>query len=52
MDVVEEFYSGYGERPEQEKMEEEGEDYLLREFPLLSYFVMAEFVEEDGIFRS
>ncbi|KAL3780904.1 hypothetical protein ACHAW5_010739 [Stephanodiscus triporus] len=47
MEVVGEFYSGYGERPEQDKIEEEGEDYLMREFPLLSYFVRAEFVGED-----
>ena len=42
--MVEEFYAGYGEKPEQEKIEEEGEDYLLREFPLLSYFVRATFI--------
>jgi peptidyl-prolyl cis-trans isomerase A (cyclophilin A) len=47
MEVVGEFYSGYGERPEQDKIEEEGEDYLMQEFPLLSYFVRAEFVDED-----
>jgi hypothetical protein len=52
MEVVEEFYARYGERPEQEKIEEEGKDYLIREFPLLSYFVRADFVEEDEIFRS
>jgi hypothetical protein len=46
MEVVEEFYSGYGERPEQGMIEREGEDYLIREFPLLSYFVRADFVED------
>jgi hypothetical protein len=48
---LEEFYSRYGRRLEQKKMDEEGEDYLMRVFPLLSSFVRAEFVEEDGIFR-
>jgi hypothetical protein len=46
MEVVNEFYSGYGERPEQGKIEKEGGDYLNQEFPLLSYFVKADFVEE------
>lgn len=44
MEVVDTFYAGYGERPEQDKIETEGEDYLMHEFPLLSYFVKAEFV--------
>lgn len=44
MDVVQEFYSGYGERPEQNKIKTIGEEYLIQEFPLLSYLVSAEVV--------
>ena len=52
MEVVGEFYAGYGGRPEQDKMEEEGEDYLMHEFPLLSYFVRADLVGDEGIHRT
>ena len=52
MEVVGEFYAGYGKRPEQDKMEEEGEDYLMHEFPLSSYFVRADFVGDDKIHRT
>ena len=44
MDVVQEFYSGYGERPDQNKIKTIGEEYLIQEFPLLSYLVSAEVV--------
>ena len=37
-------HSATQNRPKQDKMEEEGEDYLMDKFPLLSYFVRAEFV--------
>ena len=47
MEVVDEFYNGYGERPNQSRISEEGSSYLVNEFPLLSYFVNAEFVEES-----
>ena len=47
MEVVDEFYNGYGERPNQSRITEEGSSYLVNEFPLLSYFVNAEFVEES-----
>lgn len=45
MEVVDQFYSGYGELPNQSKIREEGEEYLEKEFPKLSYFVSAQFVE-------
>ena len=51
MDVVDKFYSGYGEGspkgsgPSQSKMEEFGGDYVDKEFPLLSFFTKVEFVE-------
>jgi hypothetical protein len=47
MEVVEEFYSGYGERPEQGMIERDGGEYLIQEFPLLSYFVRADFVDKS-----
>ena len=47
MEVVDEFYAGYGDTPNQAKIRQEGEEYLTDEFPLLSYFVNAEFVMED-----
>jgi hypothetical protein len=48
---LEKFYSRYSGRPEQEEMEEEGEDYLLHEFPLLLSFMREEYIDEDGKFR-
>lgn len=50
MEVVDEFYSGYGELPDQSRIREEGGAYLEQEFPLLSYFVDVEFVDvgDDG----
>ena len=51
MDVVDKFYSGYGEGapngagPSQSKMEEYGGDYVDKDFPLLSYFTKVEFVD-------
>lgn len=51
MDVVDQFYSGYGEGapkgsgPNQSKMEEYGGEYVDKEFPLLSYFTQVEFVD-------
>ena len=52
MEVVGEFHAGYNERPEQDKMEDEGEDYLMHKFPLLLYFVRAEFVGNNEIHRT
>ena len=49
MEVVDDFFSGYGEKPDQERITGEGETYLDEEFPLLSYIVKAEFIDE-GLF--
>ena len=43
MEIVDEFYDGYGEKPDQGKIRTIGMDYL-QEFPLLSFVVSAEFV--------
>mmetsp|Transcript_12122 Transcript_12122/g.34693 ORF Transcript_12122/g.34693 Transcript_12122/m.34693 type:complete len:324 (-) Transcript_12122:765-1736(-) len=51
LDVVDKFYSGYGEGepegkgPSQSKMEEFGGEYVDKEFPLLSYFTKVEFAD-------
>lgn len=47
MEVVDQFFSGYGEAPEQYKITTEGDAYLNEEFPNLSYIVSAEFVTDD-----
>ncbi len=37
MDLVDQIYDGYGEKPNQGKIQVEGNEYLDEEFPLLSY---------------
>ncbi|KAL7437934.1 hypothetical protein ACHAXM_005901 [Skeletonema potamos] len=44
MEVVDEFFSKYGEGPDQDMIKKRGEDYLEEKYPLLSYFVTAVFV--------
>ena len=44
MDVVDEVYSKYGGDPDQDMIKMKGKDYLEEKYPLLSYFVTAEFV--------
>jgi len=41
MEVVEQIYSGDGERPDQMRMKEEGNKYLEKEFPNLDYIKTA-----------
>ena len=45
MDVVDEFFSSYGEQPDQGDIQAEGLVYLSEKFPKLSFFVSAEFVD-------
>ena len=47
MEVVDAFFNGYGEAPEQYKITTEGDAYLNEEFPNLSYIVSTEFVTDD-----
>jgi len=42
MDVVDKFYSGYGEDPDQKRIETQGNPYLEVEFPKLDYIKKAE----------
>lgn len=44
IEVVNEMYQKYGESPDQGIIKKQGLSYLEKEFPLLSYFVTAEFV--------
>lgn len=44
MEVVDEFYAGYGEKPDQGLIRSQGIDYLENTYPLLSFIVSAEFI--------
>ena len=44
MDVVDRIYAGYGERPNQGRIQAEGNAYLAREFPRLDYVKRASIV--------
>ena len=44
MTVVEELYSGDREKPDQDRIEKEGNAYLLREFPKLDFITTARIV--------
>ncbi len=51
MDVVNQLYSGYGEGapqgkgPNQGRLQQEGNDYLNRDFPRLDYITKATIIE-------
>jgi len=47
MDVVDQLYSGYEERPEQPLIDEQGNAYLTREFPNLDYIQKATILPEQ-----
>ncbi len=45
MDAVDQIYAGDGERPQQGRIEQEGNAYLEKEFPRLDYIKTARIVE-------
>ena len=45
MEFVDQIYSGYGENPDQGRIEAEGNTYLEKEFPSLDYIKTARIVE-------
>ena len=47
-DTVDQIYSGYGERPEQPRIQDEGNRYLKKEFPNLSYIKAIRRIESLG----
>ena len=46
MTVVDQIYSGYGEQPDQHRIESEGNAYLEKDFPNLDYIKSASIVQE------
>jgi peptidyl-prolyl cis-trans isomerase A (cyclophilin A) len=46
MNIVDKIYSGYGEKPDQNRMRTEGNAYLQKEFPRLDYIKSATIVKE------
>jgi peptidyl-prolyl cis-trans isomerase A (cyclophilin A) len=45
MNVVDQIYSGYGDKPDQTRIQTEGNAYLEKEFPNLDYIKTATIVE-------
>ena len=45
MDVVDQIYSGYGEEPNQQLIQSDGNKYLKRQFGKLSYIENVEFID-------
>jgi peptidyl-prolyl cis-trans isomerase A (cyclophilin A) len=48
MDIVDKLYSGYGERPEQPRIGEQGKAYLDKNFPLLDSIKSATIIFPEG----
>lgn len=45
MDVVDQLYSGYGEQPDQQAAEQQGNEYFEKNFPQLDYIKTARIVQ-------
>ncbi|CAE7839258.1 rotA [Symbiodinium microadriaticum] len=48
MDVVDQIYAGYGEKPNQQSIQMEGNKYLKKHFPKLSYIEKVELVSSTA----
>lgn len=48
MDIVDQIYAGYGEKPSQSNIEIEGNAYLDKHYPLLSYIANTKSLEADN----
>merc|ERR1711871_1396879 len=49
MDVVDSIYSGYGEKPNQGRIQNEGNSYLTKEFEQLSFLRSMEQIADDSV---
>lgn len=47
MDVVDKIYAGYGERPEQDKITDEGDAYIAKNFPMIDKIKMAKILPAE-----
>jgi peptidyl-prolyl cis-trans isomerase A (cyclophilin A) len=47
MDVVDKIYAGYGERPEQDKITDEGDAYIVKNFPMIDKIKMAKILPAE-----
>jgi len=48
MEIVNQIFSGYGEQPKQNKIQNQGNSYLKAEFPKLTYIKSMEIVEDES----
>jgi peptidyl-prolyl cis-trans isomerase A (cyclophilin A) len=47
MDVVDKIYSGYGERPEQDKIIDQGDAYIAKNFPMIDKIKLAKILPAE-----
>jgi hypothetical protein len=47
MDVVDMIYSGYAERPDQDHIREEGDAYLVKNFPMIDKIKLAKILPAE-----
>lgn len=47
MDVVDKIYPGYGERPEQDKITDQGDAYIAKNFPMIDRIKMAKILPAE-----
>jgi peptidyl-prolyl cis-trans isomerase A (cyclophilin A) len=47
MDIVDKIYAGYGERPEQDKIIDQGDAYIAKNFPMIDKIKMAKILPAE-----